>query len=924
MRGLRVRCFGFFLVLIASGCFVPSTLSGRESGDAAKEAQEEQVHQRFLQLLQRRPVPGTALDRVYGYAVNAGQLSELITQQTEKAEQATDPEEAGRHWMVAGLLQSRRGQDRSAVKAFLEAENKLLANCEVPFQRGQALWRLGDYDTASQAFEVALSRDPGARQDYLKVAIALARVYQRTGQREKALQTWRRLESRFPTDDRVRETIAKTLREEGDLQGALARYEALARDARSDSDKVAFEIRAAAMRIQMGERNRGIEAYESILERVRPGSYLHGEARRGIEEAFLRSGDDAGLVNYYERWVEAHADDVDVMVRLARSLSAQGRKPEAVEWFKNVIERVPSDPNARLALIDTYVSLDQIDEASRQFEALITIDPDHPDYLIRWGQLLLLDTSVEVKQRGQNAAAIWNRLTERRPQDPVIRAQVAELLRQADRTEEALAELRIAVQLAPDQPQYKELLGKFLYELQREEEAVAVWKSLASGDLRTRGNLFRLAEVLRQFERTAEALETMEAVMQLDPTVDERLVFAKWLSEAESHEQALEQIRLAEGSAASIDQSERVFAAAVHVYKAAGELTSQIASLQSAAAASNQESLWRRLAVLCQANEQHERAFKAIEKALEQSPDSIVSMKVAARLADDAGLVQEAIRYRLMLSETDQRFRRSHLQRLSELYSQSGDVDAALRVGKEMLAVSSGAIDAFQFYADLCGRAGRRDEQLETLHRCLRLNPNSVDAQRSLAEHLANEFQTERAIELYWQMFDQAIDIDSKRAVTEELADLHLRSNQLGRLMTRLDQLRGLDNQRVQIDLVATVFERVGDLGRAVEKLESLLRDDGRDTLLLERIVELCKRTGDYEKAVEYQKQLTRLVPSNENESKLATLMVEIGDAETAEAMWMRLAKGTDRSRLLRAIDRFHSLGEDEFSQKLAVQSLES
>ncbi|MEM6691980.1 MAG: hypothetical protein AAF664_21305, partial [Planctomycetota bacterium] len=100
--------------------FFATTVGAQTPPDRAKQTAD-----RFLQVLERRPTPGTALDRVYAYHLQAGTLDELIDGQEKSYEekvQANAPEAAARHATLLGLLHSRRGDQPSAVEAYLNAE----------------------------------------------------------------------------------------------------------------------------------------------------------------------------------------------------------------------------------------------------------------------------------------------------------------------------------------------------------------------------------------------------------------------------------------------------------------------------------------------------------------------------------------------------------------------------------------------------------------------------------------------------------------------------------------------------------------------------------------------------------------------------------------------------------------------------------
>lgn len=922
---LPSRHIGVCLLFATVVCFHVPTSIAQDESISADEQRERLTAERFLQVLLRRPNAGTALDRVFGYHIGRGDVGELVESLKEKAIQSSDADEAGRHWMVIGLLQLQRSEDAAAIEAMSKAEERLPQNPLAAYYHGQALLLVGNTEEASAAMQRAIDLKP-PKQDYLKMAGALGRLYQRAGKVDEAIRIWKQLEESFPGDDGVRQRIARIMLEEGDIDGALVRYDALAKDARSDNDRIVFAMRAAELRAQGGKKETAITEFETLLAKLRPGSYLHDEARRRIEATFLASGDYAGLADYYEQWVQSHADDVGAVIRLARTLSVQGRGPEALTWFDRAIERSPNDPEPRLALINAYVAQEKFAEAAAQYEALVELEPNNPDHLVRWGQVLIEDREQPKDTRVESAAAIWQRLAESRADDPVIQSQVADLMRGAELVDAAIERYRSAIRLAPDQPQYKEYLGEYLHRIGRPDEAVVVWRSLVDGDLRNRKNLIRLAEVLNQFDRSDEALEVMAEACQMDPTIEDRLRYGEWLRDAEQYEAALEQIALASDATENFDERERVFAAELKTYQASGQLDVRIESARKLANDAGKDSdLWRQLAILNNAAGRTPEALDAIEKALQNSPDSVDALAVAARMYEDSGRLALAIEKRRRLAETDQRFRTGHLQQLSSLHLRVGETDQAVDVGKELLAASAGSIEAYRFYADLCGKIGRIDQRLDTLRRCARLNPRSNEAQEMLARQLAEDFKTDQAIELYWKMLDGADDMDERRRVVNTLADLYLRTNRLDQLITRLE-IRGRESgdRRATVDLIATAHQQAGDLGLAKQALEGLLREDGRDTLLIERLVLLAEQAGEFDEAVALQRQLTRLAPDRKNEARLASLLIDIGEVDEAQAMWLRMTESdTDPAQLARNINRLFAAGETQAAIDLASNSLQ-
>ncbi len=248
----------------------------------------------------------------------------------------------------------------------------------------------------------------------------------------------------------MQEQIAAALAEESQLEPALARYEALAKSSRDPYRKVQFRTEAAELKRKLGRQADALRDFEGLLASLNPESWLYREVRRKIEEVFLRGDDHAGLARYYEAWLATRPDDVESMARLARSLTGQGRVAEARSWIERALKLAPSRRDLRTALIEGLVEQKKFAEASSQYEVLVAAEPNNPDLIRDWGRLLLKDASRPEAERKKAAADVWRRLIAAKPRDAATASQVADLLRQAGMTDDAIAQYRRAIELAPE------------------------------------------------------------------------------------------------------------------------------------------------------------------------------------------------------------------------------------------------------------------------------------------------------------------------------------------------------------------------------------------------------------------------------------------------------------------------------------------
>jgi tetratricopeptide (TPR) repeat protein len=888
---------------------------------SAEDAREAAIAERFRKVLETNPRRGTALDRLYGYHVERGTIDQLVKTYTDRT--AKDPKD-GIAWMVVGLVESQRGRDAAAVAAFRKAEDALPDNAIPGYYLGQSLVLVGQPDAAAEAFERAITRKPN-RNDLLDTFQALGRVYQRAQRTDKALAVWDRLEKLYPDDARVQEQIATTLTEEGQLAQALPRVEKLAAQTDDKYRQAALKMDAADLKVRLKRTPDALADFEKLLADLNPESWLYRDVRRRIEDVFLRNDDLAGLAKYYESWLAKNATDVDAIARLAKTLTSQGRTPDARAWLEKGTAAAPTNRALRQALIDQYVFVQDYPAAAAQYEAMDKADPNNPDTLREWGKLLLKDTAKPEADRKAAAAAVWKRMLAKKPNDPVTASQVADLLRTGGVTDEAVALYKKAIELAPAAAQYREYLGEYLHSQGKSAEALATWRPIAEGANRTAKNLVRLAEVMAGFGYRKEAVAAMADAVSLEKDDFTTLMtYADLLNQDAQYDAALAQVDAASRLTSNPEEVEQVLAAQIKVYQETEKLGDKIDELQKELDAGKDPSAerWLRLARYYEANRQADKATVAVVKAGERDPKSVPVLIAAARVNEAAGNLLAAADTNRKLAALDRRFRSEYLQAVAKLEQRLGRREQALQAGRDVLAASPGNPEVYKFYADLCFQLGDQDEGLEALRRSVRANPSDPAGLLTLANALAERVRQGEAIELLWRAFEKTNELEGRLSVIDRITQLYLENNQFDRLMERLDrERREAEKAREMTLCVAQAYATAGDLGTARQQLERLLTENSRDTHLLGQLSTLCEQEGDLAAALKFQRQLVAAAPNNyDHQLKLAQLLTKGGEPDEAADIWVKLvANEPEPHRNLAAIDQL--LTATKYDAALAITS---
>ncbi|MEM6470232.1 MAG: tetratricopeptide repeat protein [Planctomycetota bacterium] len=862
-----------------------------QSSDAEPMTAERATAERYLKVLLRRPRPGVALDRVYGFHVQNDSLEAL--QDTLKADLPDEPAGAGS--LIWGLIELQRGNTAEAVIELQAAEELRAEDAVCSFYLGRALLSLGKTELALEAMERAIDRGP-RRSDALPIFTELGRLYSRAGQSEKSLRVWQRLEAMFPGDRKVGGRIAKALAEEGEYEKAKLRYQSLAQQSRNPSDRIAFEVQAAEMDRESGESELALKQFEAILERLRPGSWLHSDVRTRIESGFLATADYDGLVTYYEGRLKQNPDDISLRSRLAQLLSTSGRLNEAKEMLESSIRLAPEGSSLRLALVDVLVAQSNIAEASKQFERLTEIEPGNPDYFMRWGSVLLRDGQASEEKRVDNAAKVWLRLADDRKNDPVMLSEIADRLRAVDRQDDAIRLYQESISLDPDSPQYREYLGEYLYALDRKEEAIETWQSLAEGRRRNRETLVRLAEVLDMFEQTELALQAWDEASELDLDFNQELRYAEKLVEASRYDQAIERLDLAAPMAETPEEQTQLLGSRIQVYKASGGLKQQIAELVNQTLTIDG---LKTLAVMQSADGDLLAAERSINKARAEDPDDLALISIAADLAEKQSRFVDAVQLFQRLADAEVRYRSNYLQRIARLHVRMGEADDAISTCQKIIDNNPASTDPYQFYARTAFDLGRDEAAISVLRQAIAVAPRDNSPKDMLAQHFANVFRTEEAIELHWQAFSYESSLNAKIDRMRMLGPLYERKGDFDTLIERIEETNQREqDERAAAFMVAGAHESVQDYGATRAALEPLLAKSPRDLELLQRMVQLCDAADDLEQATDYQRRIVDLATTPENQFRLMQLQLETGELSYDEVFNERIAFVSDVQRL--------------------------
>lgn len=346
----------------------------------------------------------------------------------------------------------------------------------------------GRQDLASQAIEqykLALDADPDSRT----LADGLANLYLGLGRVREAVTAAKAQVARHPDDVAAHTLLGRTyLRSLGNGKGQQS---------------------AEVLQAAIGE-------YETI-EKLQPKDL---ETHLLLGQLYSLNHDSAKAEAEFKTAQSIDPTSEDVVLSIARLYTEHGEMQKAAQ----VIANVPADDrtermNFALAGIDEQLKKPK--EAAEAYRAVLSDDPDNADARKGLAQALMQSGDTEA------AAKVYAEILKTDPQDPQALIRQSEIERRDGKYEDALATLKKAEELAPDNLELQYNEGLVYDALGRFDDAAKMFKQALDASNSPEGKysdadksnraLFmdRLANVYREQDKTDDAIavyKQMEAM----------------------------------------------------------------------------------------------------------------------------------------------------------------------------------------------------------------------------------------------------------------------------------------------------------------------------------------------------------------------------------------------------------------------------
>ncbi len=864
--------------------------------------------QRYLDILIKRPQPGTIFERFYAAWLEESSATELggFLEARTKQPAAT----AGDHLLLA-VFNSHRGDDRAALAAYEAALKLDPANASAWIERSRLEARTLDFAAALQSLDSAAKAQPDAASA-MEIGKLRGRALLRLGRNSEALRTWTELAAAHAGDEDLSEELIDLLADEGQYEAALDASQNLIKRSRDPVARTLRQLRLTDILLLAERRDEALKTLSETLAATGADSWMEGDVLGRVSRVFRMSDDVAGLEKFMADLVKEQPQRVALAWQHTRLLGETGQKDAALKEARALLQSNPGRRDLREGFLDLLESLDLIKEAVEQAKLLTQQNAADKELLVRLASLqhrahddaaaqATLQRFLEAAGAGEADFLRVARLLENWEEPPVQPGSPA-----------ALAYARVAEHY-PTSIGAQEAQAHYLHRVGQRDAALAIWSRLAKSA--TLEDLLRIAQALQARQESRSALDLL--LPREQDFANETRFYALLVQlglDAKELERTLPwaraRLRLAQ-DAETIETAVKDILLVLHSEEAGKLSLPVLQELQSSTSLTIQNRCL--LATLLETGGHK----VAAEKTLNDAPaeDRLIALSQLAQLFQIRQDWEKAAQTLQQVIDLPGARTTARVQRMVDFHRRAKKPEQALTWIAEWKKLSPSAEQPWLDESRLLLGLNRTKEALTLLRAAMSKFPDSVDAAASYATLCLKNGQPDEAERTYLALYEKTTDATARLRLIGPLALAALQHHTLPRLIENFQQRQKQNRASAQPWLALAEIHRATSNDEEHRRcLYEASRLRPQDFALLMDIARSEEELGLTAEALRTLESAAKLDKSTKARENIARLQIESGDADLGYRMLFELAGGsqTDARALEQMADTLAEKGEWE------------
>lgn len=477
---------------------------------------DPEVARRYRVILEGNPEAGSSYRKLIELYGKGPGIAALLS---EYEKLARDKPEGYAYRMILGHLQRTLGQDEQAMASYLEAA-RLKPGASLPYMSAASLAEVSqDLPRARELYEETLKR-LGSTEQKEEILERLAEMALRNRDLAEAKRRLDALQRLDPADAHAASEVARIYERNGYLEEALEQWQAIAaRESGNTPELVRVLKEMSVLQVKLGQDREAEQSLRRALGLVRPGNWNLPEIRNGLVEIYRRRDELRALIAEFEQsWTTKGYPELMLLAALHDEV---GQEAEAQASYRKAVQRRPREAEPRLKLIAIHERKGELDEAIAEYKGLIAAQPGEFRHA-----LALADVH---QRRGETGLALklLDALGRQGDRDAALLAALAERYQRYGMRDKALEVYRRLVALEPENENHLVDLGEQLYQMGKVDKALETWHRILEvvPDLARAWSIY--GETLAGHDQLDEAIAALNQSVELAP---DRLRFRKTLA----------------------------------------------------------------------------------------------------------------------------------------------------------------------------------------------------------------------------------------------------------------------------------------------------------------------------------------------------------------------------------------------------------
>lgn len=852
----------------------------------------------YIRLLEKNPEYGNVLDLLWNLYEKKSQTELLLSY----FESASNP---GNATAVAVLIHAhllRKSDNVDAARAAydrvtdLEPDNipALLALAEIADLQKRSSKALSLYNRL-------IEKLPADSEEGLAIRLRKATLNQQLGQLNTAIGIWKELLSAYPDKPALRTEIVSLLLESGETETAISvltelsesgdprqqinalnelnriyefisNFQGAAESGRKALELLHFKSRDYSVLfsrvVQLHEQFDRLTELENSLAQVVSEENPTEKSLHDLATFYDLTADPVKQEQALYRLVESLPHNMDYRLELARAQLRNDRFDEAAAMLDGIIKE-SARPPLHLIILRAEIALNSedhmaaetilgnhLDTVPSDAKMLATvIDFARSNYLDGLVERLLKQSAESIEavaptelarfltERGrpQQAVDVLNEYVAKVGQDKIERKnrliQITNILRDLDRTDEALSAIEEAIVLSPDELTLQETRADILIESGRIEDSV------------------------EQLSRVWDKLETLEEKSQ----IDQRLFSLLRGHFNKEHEPIEDPSLLSGGNIQTLAQYRKMAIVANKALRPGDEtppeeLIEFYETVKKAAETTKTLTNRYRAAWWAFKLQDNHECYAQLTSAKEEAGGPILDVELMlfslAELNERTTLMVDHL---TTLAEIDPANADYYLQRRAEMRFELGYEDEAIRELKRLAAKPEAPLTTLSTLAKVYAKQGSSGKQIEVWQQAYR-QANSFEKRRiikQLSTVLIENGRPEEALDAQLELLERESDIIQRRKLLDNqlnLARTHFLLDWVLARFQALTQQHPFD--RFYPEALARVLQATGDTAGAFASLKKAYYMSEQNEGLLGELSAIADELGDLKSAIYYRRQL--------------------------------------------------------------------